>query len=115
MEREGYRTDWLQESYLKGVAKGEARGEASGEARGEAREARRALVRVLAERGFALTAERQARIDAEKDLPRLERWHDVAITATSIAEVFNGARPDRDRRSDACRSSARRERSPSRR
>jgi hypothetical protein len=75
MEREGYRTDWLQEAYLKG----------------EAGEARRALVRVLTKRGFKLTTKIEARIGAEKDLLRLERWLDAAITATSLAKVFTDA------------------------
>jgi hypothetical protein len=52
MDREGYRTGWLQEAYLKGEAKGEAKG------------AREALARVLAKRGFKLSARARARIDS---------------------------------------------------
>jgi hypothetical protein len=33
----------------------------------------------------------EARIGTEKDLLRLERWHDAAITATSLAKVFTDA------------------------
>jgi len=91
MAREGYRTDWLQEAYLKGKAKGEAEAEAKAAARGEVEEARKVLVRVLTKRGFKLTAKLEARIGAEKDLLRLERWLDAAITATSLAKVFTDA------------------------
>ncbi len=76
MQREGYRTEWLQESYLKGKAEGRANG------------IREALLHVLARRGLALDAEAQARIEAESDLQRLQRWHDVAVTAKSVSEVF---------------------------
>ncbi len=72
MQREGYRTEWLQESYLKGKA------EASKEA----------LLRVLALRGLAPSTQVQARIEAEVDIERLRRWLDVAVTAKSVSEVF---------------------------
>ena len=49
------------------------------------------LVRVLTKRGFKLTAKLEARVGAEKDLLRLERWLDAAITATSLAKVFTDA------------------------
>lgn len=77
MEREGYRTEWLQESYLRGKAEGEAEG------------IRKALVRVLARRGLAPNAQLHARIEAENDGERLQRWLDAASTATSISEVFS--------------------------
>jgi hypothetical protein len=80
MEREGFRTDWLQDAYVKGKA--------DGEAKGEAKEARRALARVLSRRGIALTARQQARIEAEESVARLEGWLDAAVTATTLAEVF---------------------------
>jgi hypothetical protein len=81
MLREGFRTDWLQESYLKGKS--------DGKAEGKAEEARGALIRVLTRRGLAPPAHMLARIEAERDLQRLERWHDVAITAKSVSEVFS--------------------------
>lgn len=84
MERhKGYRTDWLQDAYSKGEAKGKDEGRSE--------EARAALLRVLSKRGFTPTCEQQARIDAEGDLVLLERWHDAAIDASSVAEIFSDA------------------------
>jgi hypothetical protein len=59
--------------------------------KGAVKEARRALARVFARRELALTAEHQARIDAEEDVRRLERWHDAALTAATLDEVFADA------------------------
>jgi hypothetical protein len=84
MEREGYRTGWLQDAYLKGKGEGETKGEAKGEAKGM----REALARVVAKRGLKLSARARARIDSEGDVERLGRWLDAAVTATSIANVF---------------------------
>jgi hypothetical protein len=89
MLREGFRTDWLQESYLKGKSDGRAEGKVDGKAEGKAEEARGALVRVLTRRGFPPPAHLLVRIEAESDLQRLERWLDIAITAKSISEVFS--------------------------
>ncbi len=95
MEREGYRTSWLQEAYLKGQAKGEvkgmAKGKAQGKAEGKAEGFRQALLRVLVARGLKLTARSRKRIEAEVDVHRLERWHSAALTAKSVAEVFADA------------------------
>jgi hypothetical protein len=91
MEREGYRTKWLQDAYLRGKAKGEAKWRTM--------EARRLLVRVLTKRGLAVTAKVRSRIEAEEDLQLLRHWHDVAITATSLSEVF----AERERRGAAAR------------
>lgn len=79
MEREGYRTGWLQEAFLKGEAKGEARG------------MRKALIRVLATRGFKLSARVRKRIDSEADEQRLDRWLVAATTARTLAGVFADA------------------------
>ncbi len=87
MEREGYRTSWLQEAFLKGKANGEARGEAVGRAKGF----RKALLQVLVARGLKLTAQDRKRIDAEADAQRLGSWHAAALTAKSVAEVFADA------------------------
>jgi hypothetical protein len=93
MERQGFRTDWLQDAYLRGKTEGKTEGEVEGEARGEAKAARRALARVLSRRGIALTARQQARIEAEESVKRLEGWLDAAVTATELAEVFTDAPP----------------------
>jgi hypothetical protein len=48
-----------------------------------------AVLTVLRVRGIALSDEDRERILAEKDPERLERWHERAILATSIAEVLD--------------------------
>jgi hypothetical protein len=55
---------------------------------GRVAEARSALVRVLARRGFEPSAELCDRIAAEDDVERLEAWHDAAVTAASLEDVF---------------------------
>jgi hypothetical protein len=47
------------------------------------------VLTVLRVRGIALSGEDRERILAEKDPERLERWHERAILATSIAEVLD--------------------------
>jgi len=48
-------------------------------------EARSSLGYVLAQRGLALTAEKEAWIDACGDLDSLRRWHDQAVVVASAA------------------------------
>lgn len=55
---------------------------------GRLAEARAALHRVLARRGFALSPDEKARIDACADLAMLERWLDQAVTAASVSEAL---------------------------
>jgi len=62
----------------------EAKSRAEGEARGEAR----ALLRVAAKRGIALSPEQEERIRECTDLKLLERWLDQALVATSADELF---------------------------
>jgi len=66
------------------------RQEGQQEARLEGRltEARAALHRVLAGRQLMPSKDDDARIDACIDLATLERWHDRAVTATSISDVL---------------------------
>ncbi len=47
-----------------------------------------AVLAVLRVRGLAVSDADRERILAERDPKRLERWHEKAIAATSIAEVF---------------------------
>ena len=51
-------------------------------------EARSSLRRVLARRGFSLTAEHEARIDAQGEIEQLHRWLDQAVTAASVDEAL---------------------------
>ena len=63
-------------------------GREEGREQGREEEARSALLRVLARRGFAVTDEIRRRVDSERDVAMLEAWHDAAVTATSISDVF---------------------------
>ena len=51
-----------------------------------------ALLTVLRARGIAVPDAAQRRIQAERDLARLERWLERASVASSIAEVIDDAR-----------------------
>jgi hypothetical protein len=62
---------------------------AQGEAQGRAEEAARNLLTVLRVRGIAMSDAARERILAQKDPARLERWHERAILAASIAEVID--------------------------
>jgi len=68
----------------------EAREELIEEGREEGRveEARKSLHGVLGARGFALTADDQARIDACDDTDTLERWLKQAVVASSVTEAL---------------------------
>jgi hypothetical protein len=69
----------------------ELREEAQAEARAEARaeEAARAVLTALRVRGLTVPESARERILAEKNLERLVRWHERAITASSVAEVLD--------------------------
>jgi hypothetical protein len=67
----------------------EARGEARGVAR--ARETtRRTLDRLIALRGWSVTAEQQARIDAVDDIEVMQRWFDRVVTCATLDEALAG-------------------------
>ncbi|HET7503745.1 MAG TPA: hypothetical protein VFK02_22145 [Kofleriaceae bacterium] len=55
---------------------------------GRIEEARRLLHRVLTARSFRVTPEVRARIDHEPDIACVEAWHEAAVTAGAIGEVF---------------------------
>jgi hypothetical protein len=55
---------------------------------GRVQEARRSLRGVLDARGFALTADDQARIDACDGTDALERWLKQAVVASTVAEAL---------------------------
>jgi hypothetical protein len=59
-----------------------------GQHEGRLTEARAALRRVLVGRHLTPSQDDGARIDACTDLATLERWHDRAITATSVSDVL---------------------------
>jgi hypothetical protein len=71
--------------------------EDKGRTEGRVEEARSSLYRVLAVRSLSVTPAVRARIDGEADLARLEAWHDAAVSAGTIDDVFRdrSARPRR--------------------
>ncbi|WP_437876160.1 hypothetical protein [Sorangium sp. So ce513] len=57
---------------------------------GRAEEAARAVLTALRVRGIAVPDAARERILAEKDPETLERWHERAVVAASLAEVLDG-------------------------
>ncbi len=72
-----------------GRAVGRDEGRAVGRDEGRAEEAARAVLTVLRVRGIAVPDAANERILAEKDPARLERWHERAILAASVADVLD--------------------------
>jgi hypothetical protein len=70
-------------------ALGRDEGLALGRDEGRAAEAARAVLTALRVRGIVVPDVARERILAEKDLERLERWHERAILAASISEVID--------------------------
>jgi predicted transposase/invertase (TIGR01784 family) len=68
---------------------GEHKGKIEGKIEGRAEGAAHALLTVLRVRGIAVPDAARERILAEKDPARLERWHERAILAASVAEVID--------------------------
>jgi len=66
-----------------------AQGRDQGRDEGRAEEAARNLLTVLRVRAIAVPDATRERILAEKDPARLERWHEKAIVAASIADVLD--------------------------
>lgn len=64
------------------------KGREEGRVEGRAEGVRSMLLRVLVTRGFAITPDVQARIDSTAEVSQLEAWHDAAVTAESIGDVF---------------------------
>ena len=65
-----------------------AKGRAEGRAEGRTEEARSILYRVLALRSLPVTPDVRSHIDGEADIARIEAWHDAAVTASTIGDVF---------------------------
>ena len=59
-------------------------------AQGRIEGATRAVLVTLRVRGIAVPDAVRERILAQKDLETLERWHERAIVAASLAEVLDG-------------------------
>jgi predicted transposase YdaD len=78
----------VQELIREWEDKGRAEGHAEGRVEGRATEARLLLHKVLAARAFPVSADVRARIESESDVARLEAWHDAAVTAPTLGDVF---------------------------
>jgi hypothetical protein len=72
-----------------GLALGRDEGRALGRDEGRAAEGARAVLTALRVRGMVVPDLVRERILAEKDLERLERWHERAILAASVSEVID--------------------------
>lgn len=64
-------------------------GRTEGRTEGEAAARARDVLAVLRVRGIVVPEAARARILTEKDPARLERWHERAILAASVAEVLD--------------------------
>ncbi|WP_437531067.1 hypothetical protein WME79_01015 [Sorangium sp. So ce726] len=79
---------WFKEYEQKLRAEERKEGRDEGHAQGRAEEAARAVLTALRVRGIAVPDAARERILAEKDPEILERWHERAIVAASIADVL---------------------------
>jgi hypothetical protein len=77
------------EGRAEGKAEGRAEGKAEGRAEGRAEGKVEALLRVLAARNFTLTPEQRQAVLSCQDQAQLERWLDAAVSAPSLAAVFD--------------------------
>jgi hypothetical protein len=66
-----------------------AKAQEMGHTAGRAEEAARAVLAVFRVRGLAVPDAAREHIVAEKDPQRLERWHERAVLASSVAEVID--------------------------
>jgi len=89
---------YLREKFMEeGLRQGEEHGRKVGERRGEAE----ALLRVLAARGFAVSAATRESVLACDDKRTLDRWLDRAVTAAALKDVFGPTAPRAKRKSAA--------------
>jgi hypothetical protein len=79
---------WYQQGRAAGEAKGKAEGIAKGEARGAARTRAEDIVCILKSRGLEPTRAERELIESCDDLAQLDIWFDRALTATTVAAVF---------------------------
>lgn len=82
------RDEMIAEAKDEGEKLGLDKGKKLGLDEGKVAEARRAVERVLRRRGLAVSEAQAAQIASCNDLDTLERWHDLAITATSADEAL---------------------------
>ena len=76
-----YQSDFAKKYYGQGRDEGRTEGETIARARD--------VLTVLRVRGLMVPDAARERILAEKDPARLERWHERAVLAASVAEVLD--------------------------
>jgi hypothetical protein len=79
---------------LKTWEEARAEGRTKGRAEGRAEAQANAVLTALRVRGIAVPEAARKRILAQKELPRLERWLEKAIVATSLGEVLDDRSED---------------------
>ena len=83
------RDEGLDEGRTQGRDEGRTQGRDEGRTQGRAEEAARAVLTALRVRGLAVPDAARARILAQKDPERLERWLEKAIFAASLEDVLD--------------------------
>jgi hypothetical protein len=83
-----YQSKFVDGWYQQGVAVGAAEGIAEGEARGAARTRAEDILGVLTSRGLDPTRGERELIESCDDLARLHTWFNRALTAATVAMVF---------------------------
>ena len=79
----------MQNTWENAREEGHKEGHKEGRNEGLAEEGARAVLTALRVRGIAVPEPARERILAEKDRERLERWHERAILAASVADVVS--------------------------
>jgi hypothetical protein len=98
LQRQGYdsidailaegKAEGKMEGKAEGKAEGKLEGLAEGEVSGRLQALQQALFEVVSARGFRLSEQHRALIEACTDLEQLSQWLRGAVTATSDAEIF---------------------------
>jgi hypothetical protein len=83
-----YKSKFVDGWYQQGRAAGEAKGMAEGIAQGEAKRGATDILRILKSRGLSPTRAQRELIESCDDLAQLDTWFDRALTAATIAMVF---------------------------
>jgi Uma2 family endonuclease len=82
------RAEGKAEGRAEGKAEGRAEGKAEGRAEGKAEGKAESLLAVLAARELAVSPADRARILAEQDATRIDRWLVRALSCSSVADLF---------------------------
>lgn len=83
-----YKSKFVDGWYQQGRAAGEAQGMAEGMAQGEAKARAADILRILKSRDLRPTRAQRELIESCEDLGRLDTWFDRALTASTVAAVF---------------------------